>query len=88
MRVTAWSEPELLEVTHLGTIITGCGAFELTRSARTARASTGGRRSNRRSVALGEWGATTFVLPILRRIFTRSLTNLARLAEAEVAGDR
>ncbi|MFT6804390.1 MAG: hypothetical protein ACJA2H_001405, partial [Nitriliruptoraceae bacterium] len=34
--------------------------------------------------ALGEWGASTFVLPIIRRIFTKSLTNLAGLAEREV----
>jgi hypothetical protein len=32
--------------------------------------------------ALGEWGASTLVLPVLRRIFSRSLRNLAELADA------
>lgn len=85
MRVTGWREPTYLEVTHLGRIITGSGAFDLV--------SLGPERTRVRwweevdppLGAVGEWGATTFVLPALRRIFARSLANLGRLAEQEHA---
>jgi uncharacterized membrane protein len=83
MRVTAWREQEELEVTHLGRIITGSGAFLL------FDAPDGGTRIEWWEEvdpplgALGEWGATTLVLPILKRIFGRSLSRLARLAEAD-----
>ena len=90
MRVTGWDEQRRLEVTHLGRIITGSGAFELVEVDRVGDARPGTRidwweEVEPRLGALGEWGASTFVLPILRRIFTRSLRNLASLAEAEVA---
>lgn len=84
MRVTRWEDEQVLEVTHLGKIITGTGAFELSDHA-------GGTRIHWWEEidpplgALGEWGASTFVLPIIRRIFTRSLRNLAALAEQEAA---
>jgi hypothetical protein len=85
MRVTAWDEPTLLEVTHLGAIITGSGAFELVELGPDRTRIDWWEEVDPPLGALGEWGATTFVLPILRRIFTRSLRNLATLAEAEVA---
>ncbi len=83
MRVTGWRDQEELEVTHLGRVITGSGAFVL------HDAPDGGTRIEWWEEvdpplgALGEWGATTLVLPILKRIFGRSLSRLARLAEAE-----
>lgn len=83
MRVTAWRDREELEVTHLGRVITGTGAFLL------SDAPDGGTRIAWWEVvdpplgAFGEWGATTFVLPVLKRIFGRSLSRLARLAEEE-----
>lgn len=92
MRVTGWEDERRLEVTHLGRIITGSGAFELVPvPGGGPGGSTGTRIDWWEEVepplgALGEWGASTFVLPILRRIFTRSLRNLAALAEAEVTG--
>lgn len=88
MRVTTWRDQEELEVVHLGRVITGSGAFLL------ADAPDGGTRIawweevDPPLGALGEWGATTVVLPILRRIFGRSLGRLARLAEAEAARQR
>lgn len=81
MRVTAWEHERVLEVTHLGRIITGTGAFEL------SDLPDGGTRIGWWEEvdpplgAVGEWGATTLVLPVLRRIFSRSLANLAALAE-------
>lgn len=85
MRVTAWQEQEELEVTHLGRIIAGRGAFLL------SDAPDGGTRIRWWEQvdpplgALGERVASVLVLPILRRVFGRSLGRLARLAEAETA---
>lgn len=83
MRVTAWEEERLLEVTHLGRIITGSGAFELHAEGADATVLTWWEEVDPPLGALGEWGASTLVLPILRRIFSRSLANLATLAEEE-----
>jgi hypothetical protein len=85
MRVTGWEEPSYLEVTHLGRIITGKGAFELAEDGPDATIVTWWEEVDPPLGALGEWGATTLVLPILRRIFARSLGNLARLAEEDGA---
>jgi carbon monoxide dehydrogenase subunit G len=83
MRVTGWEEPSYLEVTHLGKIITGHGAFELAEDGPRATVLTWWEEVDPPLGALGEWGASTLVLPILRRIFGRSLRNLAELAEQE-----
>ncbi len=83
MRVTAWREHEELEVTHLGRIITGSGAFLLSDTADGGTRIAWWEEVDPPLGALGEWGATTLVLPILRRVFGRSLDRLARLAEAE-----
>lgn len=85
MRVTGWEEPRYLEVTHLGRIITGYGAFELAEDGPQATTVTWWEEVDPPLGALGEWGASTLVLPILRRIFGRSLANLAALAEQEAA---
>ncbi|TVR38130.1 MAG: SRPBCC family protein [Nitriliruptor sp.] len=83
MRVTGWEEPSYLEVTHLGKIITGYGAFELAEDGPQATVLTWWEEVDPPLGALGEWGASTLVLPILRRIFGRSLRNLAELAEQD-----
>jgi hypothetical protein len=81
MVVTAWDEGKLLEVTHTGRIITGKGAFEL------SDLPDGGTRIGWWEEvdpplgAVGELGAQLVVLPLIRRIFRRSLRNLARRAE-------
>lgn len=81
MRVTGWEEERLLEVTHLGRIITGHGAFVLEPAGAEATTLTWWEEVDPPLGALGEWGASTLVLPVLRRIFGRSLNNLAALAE-------
>ncbi|MFP4148377.1 MAG: SRPBCC family protein [Nitriliruptoraceae bacterium] len=83
MRVTGWEEPAYLEVTHLGRIITGTGAFELAEDGPDATVVTWWEEVDPPLGALGEWGASTLARPILARIFARSLRNLAALAEAE-----
>ena len=88
MRVTGWEEERRLEVTHLGRIITGSGAFILEPEGDDATVLTWWEEVDPPLGSLGEWGASTLVLPILRRIFARSLNNLAQLAEAEGAPAR
>lgn len=84
MRVTRWEDERLLEVVHLGRIITGTGAFELQDDPRTGgTVLTWWEEIDPPLGAFGEWGASTFVRPVLERIFRRSLGNLARLAERE-----
>lgn len=85
MRVTDWREQERLEVVHLGRIITGRGAFELVDLGDGRTRIDWWEEVDPPLGALGEWGASTFVLPVLRRIFGRSLRNLAALAEADAA---
>ena len=72
-----------IEVVHLGNIITGTGAFELRDGPGDGSTIHWWEEVDPPLGAFGEWGASTFVAPIIRRIFTRSLTNLAGRAERE-----
>jgi hypothetical protein len=85
MRVTGWQEPSHLGVTHLGKVITGSGAFDLVELGPASTRVRWWEEVDPPLGALGEWGASTFVLPIIQRIFRRSLANLGRLAEREHA---
>jgi carbon monoxide dehydrogenase subunit G len=87
MRVTGWEDRRLLEVTHTGRIITGTGAFVLTSLDDGGTRITWWEEVDPPLGVVGEVGARVFALPIIRRIFRRSLRNLARRAE-EVAGPR
>jgi carbon monoxide dehydrogenase subunit G len=86
MRVTGWRAPSYLEVTHLGRVITGTGAFELEELGPDRTRVTWWERIDPPLGAVGRLGAKLVVLPITRRIFARSLANLAALAEREAAG--
>jgi hypothetical protein len=85
MRVTGWIEPSYLEVTHLGRVITGTGAFELEQLDERRTLVTWWEEIDPPLGAVGRWGAQTVVLPVIRRIFARSLANLAALAEADAS---
>jgi hypothetical protein len=85
MRVTGWIEPSYLEVTHLGRVITGTGAFELERLDERRTRVTWWEEIDPPLGAVGRWGAQTVVLPVIRRIFARSLANLGALAEADAS---
>ncbi|MFA9444353.1 SRPBCC family protein [Egicoccus sp. AB-alg6-2] len=87
MRVTGWDVPRRLEVTHLGSIITGSGAFEL-ESDDAGTHVTWWEEITPPFGRLGEFGASRLALPVLRRIFGRSLANLAALVERDVASGR
>lgn len=85
MRVTGWREERYLEVLHLGRIITGTAAFELEPVSPQRTRVTWWEEIDPPLGAVGEWGATTVVLPALRHIFGRSLDRLASLCEREAA---
>jgi carbon monoxide dehydrogenase subunit G len=85
MRVTEWEEPTRLGVTHLGKIITGSGAFDLVALGPERTRVRWWEEVDPPLGAVGEWGASTFVLPLIQRIFRRSLANLGRIAEQEHA---
>jgi carbon monoxide dehydrogenase subunit G len=85
MRVTEWEEPARLGVTHLGKIITGSGAFDLVELGAESTRVRWWEEVDPPLGAVGEWGASTFVLPVIQRIFRRSLANLGRIAELEHA---
>lgn len=83
MRVTRWVEHEVLEVEHLGTIITGVGAFELRDGPGDGTTIHWWEEVDPPLGAIGEVGASLLVAPFIRWLFTRSLTNLAGIAERE-----
>jgi len=80
MRVTAWEEPRVLGVEHLGRIITGTAAFELTPTA-TGTEILWWEEITPPLGALGALGARLLVAPLVRRVFRRSLANLVAVAE-------
>ncbi|MBY5163088.1 SRPBCC family protein [Salsipaludibacter albus] len=84
MRVTGWDPPHRLEATHLGRVIRGVGAFELSDEAGGTRLSWW-EEVEAPLGALGEFGAG-LALPVLRRIFSTSLRRLAALAEERAHG--
>ena len=85
MRVTGWREPEYLEVTHLGRVISGSGAFELADAGDGGTDITWWEQIDPPLGVVGAWGARVLVLPVLRRVFGRSLRQLAELAEFETS---
>lgn len=81
MRVTAWEPEQTLAVEHLGRIITGSGAFDLEPLPGDSTRVVWWEEIDPPLGAVGEWGASTLVLPLLRRLFSRSLERFAKLAE-------
>lgn len=84
LEVTAWEESRRLGVRHIGSLVTGEAAFELTE----ARRGTSVEWWEEVEVpfgTLGEWGARLLVRPYLAWLFRRSLDNFACLCEQEAA---
>lgn len=89
MRVTRWEDERVLEVVHLGRVIRGTGAFELRDDPRTGgTVLTWWERIDPPLGAIGAWVARTLVLPVVERVFRRSLGALATSAEAEAVRRR
>lgn len=80
MRVTAWEEQRRLEIVHLGSIITGTGAFLLAPAAGGTQV-TWVEEIDPPLGRLGALGARMVVAPFTRRLFARSLANLAAVCE-------
>jgi carbon monoxide dehydrogenase subunit G len=85
MRVTGWREPSYLEVTHQGRVITGTGAFELDELGAGRTRVTWWEEIDPPLGVVGRWGARMLVLPLIRRLFARSLAGFAALVEREGA---
>lgn len=85
MRVTRYEPPHVLEVTHLGRIITGDGGFVLEALGSASTKVTWWEEVTPPLGRLGALGAQGLALPALRWIFGRSLASLGALAEAQAA---
>ncbi len=81
MRVTQWVPNEVLEIVHLGRVITGTGAFVLEDAPDGGTTIRWWEEVTPPLGRVGELGADVLVAPVVRRIFRRSLTNLAQLAQ-------
>jgi uncharacterized protein YndB with AHSA1/START domain len=81
MVVTEWDPPRVLAIRHLGRIIRGVGAFELEPTAAGTRF-TWWEEIDSPFWALGDALTTVAVVPLVRRVFERSLAELKRVAEA------
>lgn len=82
--VTGWNEPRLLEVRHVGSLVSGQAAFRLTATGRGTRV-TWWEEVEVPLGAVGELGAALVMRPYLTWLFRRSLDNFARLCEEETA---
>lgn len=83
MRVTRWRAERELAVVHLGRVITGSGAFLLDDAPDGGTRIRWWEQVDPPLGAVGEWGASALALPILRRVFGRSLERLAALAASD-----
>lgn len=85
MEVTGWRPAQRLEVRHVGRLIKGTGAFELSPVP-------GGTRVrwwedvDPPLGAVGELVARTLVAPYLRRLFARSLRRFKKMCERRTRG--
>lgn len=85
MRVTRWVDQEVLEVIHLGSIIRGTGAFELADAPGGGTTIVWWERIDPPLGRFGSWATDTFVAPMTRWVFGRSLRELAATASRRAA---
>ena len=81
LAVTEWEEPVVLGVAHVGPVLRGVGAFELT----PTRYGTRLEWWEEAEVPLGSIGdavAGVLVVPWVSRVFRRSLSRFKRVCEA------
>ncbi len=87
LEVTGWNEPRRLEVRHVGPLVSGKAAFELSTAERGTRV-TWWEEVDVPLGVVGELGAALLVRPYLAWLFRRSLDNFARLCEREAGFTR
>lgn len=88
MRVTDWIEKERIEIIHLGKIITGIGAFEISDGDRPGTTHFQWWEEVSPPMAdvpvigaLTRWGTETIVQPFTTWLFKKSLRNLTMVCE-------
>ena len=84
LSVTEWDEPSVLGVRHLGLLLRGVGAFELSETAYGTRLEWW-EEAEAPGGVVGDALAGVFVVPWVNRVFRRSLARLKRVCEAEPA---
>ena len=85
METTEWEEERVVGVRHTGWLIRGVGAFELVPTDGGVRF-TWWEEIDPPLGPVGEIGARLLVVPVVRRVFRRSLANLKRICEEERPG--
>jgi uncharacterized membrane protein len=81
METTEWEDERVIGVRHTGWLIRGVGAFELEPTP-SGTHFVWWEEVDPPLGAVGEMGATLLVVPIVRRVFRRSLANLKRVCES------
>lgn len=81
LEVTEWAPPTTLGMRHLGPLIQGAGAFELTETPYGTRV-LWWEEAHVPLGSLGDAVAGVVVVPWVTRVFRRSLARLKRLCEA------
>lgn len=84
MRVTGWQPERRLEVVHLGRLIRGRGAFELTDTPR-GTAISWWEEIDPPLGRVGESAARRLVRPLIHRVFRQSLRGLREACEVAAA---
>lgn len=82
METTEWVERRIVGVRHTGWLVRGVGAFELEPTDAGVHF-TWWEEVDAPLGPIGEVAATLLVVPYVRRIFRRSLSNLKRVCETE-----
>ncbi len=81
MEVTEWEPERILGVRHLGRVFSGVGAFELIPTSYGVHL-VWWEELDPPLGAVGELAAQLFVVPVVERVFRRSLASLKRVAES------
>lgn len=81
MRVTGWRDKEHIEVTHIGRVIKGVGAFELEDAGPGRTRFTWWEEVDPPLGAVGRLGARLVVAPYVTRLFEGSLRDLKAICE-------
>lgn len=84
MVITEWDRPRVIGIRHLGRVIRGVGAFELSPTPHGTHF-TWWEEIDAPLGPVGEAVATVAVVPVVRRVFRSSLAGLKRVCEASDA---